>query len=109
MKILLLLLIGNSTLFFAQETDKRKQLIIPSNKIIKHDNLSNLKDNSKLSDKNQLYKILVLKPKNPDLYAALKVKEIDPSNYKILNALDPEKTREKTRKKIFDTNKNLKK
>jgi len=109
MKMLLLLLIGNSTLLFAQETDKRKLLVIPPNKILKHNNLLNLKDNSKPSDKNGVYKMLVTKPKNPDLYAALKVNEIDPSNYKILNALDFENLKEKSRKKIFDTNKNLKK
>jgi hypothetical protein len=95
MKLLFIPLVFVSISISAQSTEKK----IP---FLKKDTLKMKIADLNTSKKNQqkdLYKILVLKPKNPDIYACLKDKRIDNTDYKILNSTPPEKVKLLSKKK----------
>lgn len=85
MKLLLILIIFVSVSISAQKAEKK----IPS-LTLKKDTLNMKIADLKVKQKD-LYKILVLKPENPEMYACLKDKRIDSAEYKILNSISPEK------------------
>jgi hypothetical protein len=95
MKLLFIPIVFVSISISAQSTEKK----IPS---LKKDTLKIKFADLNISKKNQrknLYKILVLKPKNPEIYACLKDKRIDNTDYKILNSTPPEKVKLLSKKK----------
>lgn len=87
MKLLCIPLILVSVSIFAQKTEKK----IP---FLKTDTLNTqIADllNSKKDQQKDLYKILVVKPKDTAIYSCLKDKRKDTTAYKILNLTFPEK------------------
>jgi len=97
MKLLFIPIVLVSVSLSAQSMTKK----IPSFKS-KTDTLtmkvSDLNTSTKEKRKNY-YKILVVKPKNPEMYACLKDKKKDITDYKILNLTPPEKVKLLSKKK----------
>lgn len=97
MKLLLIPIIIISVSLSAQNTEKK----VPSLKLKKDTLDIKIADlnTSKKNKQKDLYKILVLKPKNPEMYACLKDKRKDTTEYKILNSTPPEKIKLLSKKK----------
>lgn len=97
MKLLLIPIVFIFVSLSAQNTEKK----VPFFKS-KKDTL-NMKitdfSTSKKAKRKDLYKMLILKPENPEIYACLKDKRKDTTEYKILNSTPPEKVKLLSKKK----------
>lgn len=97
MKLLLVPIIFASISLSAQSTEKK----VPSLKLKKDTLNMKIVDSSttKKAKQKNIYTMLVVKPKNPEIYACLKDKTIDTAEYKILNSIPSEKLKLLSKKK----------
>jgi len=97
MKLLLIPIIFITVSLSAQNTDK-KAPFLKSKKDTLNMKITDL-NTSKKAKRKDLYKILVARPENPEIYACLKDKRKDTTDYKILNSTLPEKVKLLSKKK----------
>lgn len=102
MKIILGALILLSANLSAQEknteTPKKSDTLksdLLKNLIAKNPNILKSEDSTKIND---IYKMPVAKPKDSSVYLSLKEKDKDYSKHKILNSIDPEKSKKEFKK-----------
>ncbi|WP_426278162.1 hypothetical protein ACN9MN_02240 [Chryseobacterium sp. S-02] len=97
MKLLLIPIIFIAVSLSAQNTEKND----PTLKLKKDTLYIKIADlnTSKKAKQKDLYKILVARLENPEIYACLKDKRKDTTDYKILNSTLPEKVKLLSKKK----------
>ncbi len=89
MKLLFVPILFASVLMPAQSKKKIPSLKIDT--LSSRTGLNTYSTTSKKEKQKDLYKILVVKPKNPEIYACLKNNKKDTTEYKILNSAYLEK------------------
>ncbi|MCA6066262.1 hypothetical protein JI747_003665 [Chryseobacterium sp. RG1] len=97
MKLLLVPIIFASISLSAQSTEKK----VPSLKLKKDTLNMKIVDSSttKKAKRKNMYTMLIVKPENLEMYACLKDKRIDTTEYKILNSTPPGKLKLLSKKK----------
>ncbi|WEK70702.1 MAG: hypothetical protein P0Y62_03905 [Candidatus Chryseobacterium colombiense] len=97
MKLLLIPIIFVSVALSAQSIEKKVPLLKPKKDTLNM-KVADLNTTKKIKQ-NDMYKILIVKPENPEIYACLKDKRKDTTEYKILNSTPPEKIKLLSKKK----------